>query len=90
MTDAKEVAFDAPREIYEEAEPGLDFDDALENPEDYDAEWYLDHELPSERQREIVDKHLEKHNLSSHQETQVTMTAILHYGPSTPEGDDAN
>ncbi|AGC34521.1 hypothetical protein HVTV-2_gp154 [Haloarcula virus HVTV-2] len=85
MTDAKEVAFDALREMYEEAEPPPDFDDALENPDDYDAEWYLDHELPHERQEEIVDEHLEKHNLSKHQETQVTMTAILHYGPSTPD-----
>lgn len=88
MTDAKEVAFDALREIYEEAEPGVDFDHAIENPDEYGPEWYLDHELPSERQREILNKHLEKHNLDGFEETQVTMTVIVHYGPSTPEGDD--
>lgn len=34
----KEVAYDALREIYNEAEPGLDFDHALENPEEYENE----------------------------------------------------
>jgi hypothetical protein len=35
MTDdeMREIAFDALREIYQEAEPPLDFDHALENPD---------------------------------------------------------
>lgn len=87
MTDAKEVAYDALREMYDEAEPPLDFDDALENPDNYGDEWYKEHELPNERQREIVDKHIDKHDLTEHQKKQVTWTAILHYGP-TISGDD--
>lgn len=84
MTDLQEVAFDALREIYEEAEPPLDFDDALENPEDYEEDWFLNHELHSDRQEEILNKHLEKHNLSDREEMSVTMTVILDYGPFSP------
>lgn len=84
MTDLQKIAFDALREIYQEAEPPLDFDDALENPEEYGDDWFLDHELHSDRQKEILDKHLEKHNLSNREEMSVTMTVILDYGPFSP------
>lgn len=79
--DVQEVAFDALRQIYDEADPGIDFDHALENPEEYGNEWYSDHYLDADRQREIVDEHCENATLASKQETAVTMTAILHYGP---------
>ena len=88
MTDTKEIAYDALREMYSEAEPPLDFDEVLENPEEQDDDWYINHYLPSERQREIVDKHCDKHNLSKGERTTVTMTAILNYGPTSARNDD--
>lgn len=84
MTEPEEVAFDALREIYKEAEPPLDFDDVLENPEKFDEDWFLNHELYSEKQEEILEKHLEKHNLSDREEMSVRMTVILDYGPFSP------
>lgn len=85
MTELQEIAYDALREMYNEAEPPLNFDDVLENPDEYDDDWYTNHYLDSERQREIVDEYCDKHNLSSRERTEVTMTAILNYGPSSSE-----
>ena len=83
MTDKlQEVAFDALREMYRKAEPSLDFDHAFENPEEYDEDWYRNHYLDSERQREIVNKHCEENNLSGRERQQVVITAILYWGPS--------
>lgn len=81
MAKPKEVAYDALREMYSKAEPPLDFNEALENPEDFEDGWYEEHYLESERQEEIVDKHCEKHDLSQSERTTVIMTAILNYGP---------
>lgn len=85
MTELKEVAYDALREMYSEAEPPLDFDHLRENPDEYPDDWYEQHALDGERQREIVDKHINEHQLSRREKTQVTMTAILDYGPTTTE-----
>lgn len=85
MPDLQEIAYGALREIYREAEPPLDFDDVLENPQKYDEKWYLNHELDSERQNEILNKHLEQHNLSSREKMSIRMTVILEYGPSSNE-----
>lgn len=81
MKDVQEIAFDALREMYSEAEPPLDFDHALENPDEYGENWYVEHYLDSDRQSEIVEKHCERHDLSGDEHTAVTMTAILNYGP---------
>jgi|GEM_PF-6868289 len=86
----KEVAFDALREMYEEAEPPLDFDHAVEHSEEYPDDWYSHHYLDSDRQREIVESHCDQASLSEGERTPVFMTAILHYGPASipPEGVD--
>ena len=89
MAEVKEVAYDALREIYEEAEPGLDFDDVLDNPDEYEDEWYDNHVLPLERQSEILDKHIEKHNLTNLEETHITFTVMLDLGPLGQEAQDA-
>ena len=78
--DAQEVAFDALRQMYDEADPGISFDHALENPDEYEEGWYTDHYLASERQKEIVDEH--RSTLTDKQRTAVVMTAIVGYGPS--------
>lgn len=81
--DTKEIAFDILREMYSEAEPPLDFDDALENPDDYDDGWYDEHYLESERQKEILEKHCEKHDVTDNQHSQIAVTAILDLGPAS-------
>lgn len=81
MTNLQKIAFDALREMYQEAEPPLDFDHAIENPDKYEDNWYSNHELCPERQKEIVEKHCEGKNLTSSEHTTVVMTAILNYGP---------
>ncbi|QLG30118.1 hypothetical protein HUG10_21260 (plasmid) [Halorarum halophilum] len=84
MSEAAETAaFDALREMYAEAEPSLDFDDVLDNPEEYGDGWYSEHYLDGDRQQEIVEKHCDKHRLRSAERMQVSMTAILNYGPSS-------
>jgi hypothetical protein len=84
MVDLEKVAYDALREIYRKAEPGIDFDDVLENPEDYGENWYLNHKLHADRQEEILEKHLDKHNLSERERRSVRMAVILDYGPFSP------
>jgi hypothetical protein len=86
MTDkVTEVINDVLREVYSEAEPGLDWDHLLENAGKYADDWYDQHELDAEKEREILHRHLEKHDLTDHEESKVRMTAILHYGPANPE-----
>lgn len=87
-TTVKQVAYDALEQMYDEAEPGLDFYDVVENPDDYDDDWFQQHTLDSDRQREIVDEHCEKHDLTESEETSVTWTAILDLGPSQPPRDE--
>lgn len=80
--DATKVAFDALREMYSEAEPPLDFDHALENPDEYGDEWYAKHELSNERQEEIFEKHADRADLNRRQYTQAIMTALLEFAPA--------
>ena len=75
-------------EMYEEAEPGLDFEYALENPEEFEDGWYSNHYLSDERQETILDKHCEKYDLTDTEYTQITMTTILNYGPSNVNHSD--
>ena len=81
MTELQEIAYDIMREMYDEAEPGLDWDDLRENPDEYPDDWYSQHYLPSERQREILDKHIEKHDLTEKEESSLSWTCILDLGP---------
>jgi hypothetical protein len=85
MTDLWEIAKDALNEIYDEAEPGLDFDDLLENTDDYPDDWFGQHTLSAEREQEILQKHKSKHDLTEREKTQLTMTVIVNYGPRSPD-----
>jgi hypothetical protein len=69
--------------MYEEAEPSLDFQKVLDDPEAMDENWYEQHYLPSERQQEIVADISEEYNLNSAEETNLIMQAILNYGPAS-------
>lgn len=82
MTDLEELRNDILREMYAEAEPPLDFDEALENPDDMDDDWYSQHYLSKEEQERIFDEHVEDENLSSQEHTALTMTCILDLGPT--------
>jgi hypothetical protein len=78
------VRDDILREMYQEAEPPLDFDDVLENPDEYSDDWYRNHTLSSEKQREILNKHFDKHELTGSEITSLTFTCITDVGPTTP------
>lgn len=84
MTDTEQIVTDILTEMYSEATPPLDFEKVVNGEIDVDEEWYLHHELDGERQREIVDKHLADHELTDREESGITMTCILDYGPATP------
>ncbi|QIR31254.1 hypothetical protein M1M18_gp046 [Halorubrum virus Serpecor1] len=83
MINIQEILNDVLREMYAEAEPPLDFDDVLENPDDYGSGWYSDHYLDGDRQAAIVEKHAEEHDLNRSERKTLSFSAILSYGPSS-------
>lgn len=84
--EMKELQNDILRQIYEEAEPGLDFDDLLENPDEYPDDWYDQHRLSDERQEEIRDEQLEKHGIDGDElPTGFWMNVIAGYSPLDEE-----
>ena len=83
MAELREILNDVLREMYAEAEPPLDFDEVLENPDEYGSGWYSDHYLDGNRQTEIVEKHADEHNLSRGERKSLSFSAILSYGPSS-------
>lgn len=82
MTNLEEIRNSIMQEMYEEAEPGLDFSDLVENPDEYPDDWYSQHYLSDERQEEIFDKHVEQHDLSKREHSALVMECILNLGPS--------
>ncbi len=83
QVDLWEICSDILRQMYAEAEPPLDFDDVLDSPKDFDSEWYTQHTLSQERQNEIVQEHVEQHDLSKKERTAVMCTTILDLGPAS-------
>lgn len=88
MTDLEQIRDDILQEMYEAAEPGLDWSDVLENPDDYGDEWYSQHYLPKEESQEILHKHLDKHPLTEDERSALTWTCILDLGPSNVHPDE--
>mgnify|MGYP006928065590 FL=1 len=82
MVELEPYIEEALTRMYEEAEPPLDFQEVLEDPQSMDENWYEQHYLSSERQQEIVSDISEEHNLNSLEETNLSMEAILSYGPT--------
>lgn len=76
-----EIVIEALRKMYDEAEPSLDFDDVVENPDDYGDDFYQDHRLSHERQNEIVNTVANKYNLSQQERNALKLNAITYYGP---------
>lgn len=81
MTKLQPIINDILREIYEEAEPGLDYDHLRKNPDEYPDDWYDQHYLDGDRQDEIVEKHTTDLNLTEKEHTKIIMTCILSRGP---------
>jgi len=84
MTDLKQLRNDILREVYAEAEPGLDFDEVLDNPDEQPDDWYQRHYLSDERQREIFTKHVEdfERELTSSEHADLSLTCITSLGPT--------
>ena len=69
-------------EMYQEAEPPLDFEEVLASPEDQPEDWFKQHYLPEEKSEEIFDKHVEGVELTDREHTGLVMTCILDLGPT--------
>jgi len=82
-----EICLDVYNDLYEEATPSADFDKLKngkfnkEKAEHDDPAPYKDYFLQEERQREIVDKHVEKHDLTDAEESKVTTEIYLGCSP---------
>lgn len=81
-----EIRNDILREMYQEAEPPLDFDYALENPDEMEEGWFGEHYLSDEKQSEIFDKHIDQHpELTNDEISSLNWTCILDLGPTNVE-----
>lgn len=71
-------------EMYSEADPPLDFQGVIDGDIDVAEDWYTQHVLSGERQRNIVNEYHDKYELTNREKAGITMTCILDYGPATP------
>ena len=87
--DTKEVVYEVLTKLYAEASPPLDFQDVIENPDNYGNNWYKNHSLRSDKQQEIVDYVLEKYDneLTQRQKQTVHMEAMTR-GPYSVTDDE--
>lgn len=81
MSDTENITDKILEQMYEEAEPGLDFMDLRDNPSEYPDDWYDQHHLDNERQQEIIEEHCSQHDLTQRERSSVEITCILNYGP---------
>lgn len=84
MNTLKELRNNILREMYTEAEPGLDFDKVLENPNNQPNNWYKRHYLSNDRQEEIFKKHVQqfKTELTTTEHAGLATTCIINLGPT--------
>ena len=83
MTELVPIRNSTLEEMYEQAEPGLDFEDVLENPEEYPEDWYDQHYLSREEQKSIVERMVEAHDLNQREKTALETICILDLGPTS-------
>lgn len=81
MSKTKQAVVEALTKIYEEAEPGLEFEHIQANPDEYPDDWYQNHFLPAERQTEIIEEMSNKYELSNKENAALSITVTLNYGP---------
>jgi len=81
-----EICVDIYNELYEEAMPSADFDKLKEgkfnqeNSDHDDPNPYKDYFLEEEKQKEIIDQHIEENNLTEHEASKVRTE--IHLGAS--------
>ncbi len=85
--DLTELRNDILREMYASAEPPLDFDEVLANPDDQPDDWYQRHYLDSDEQQEIFEKHVEEYEreLTQSEHAALSTTCIMMLGPTANE-----
>jgi hypothetical protein len=85
MSELTELRNSILQEVYEQAEPGMDFEEALENPDDQPDDWYQRHYLSEKQQQEIFEKHVENFHreLTSSEHTGLALTCIRSLGPTS-------
>lgn len=72
--------------MYAEAEPGLDIDDVIDNPDDYGDEWFMNHSLDNDRQREIFDEHVEQYDLTQGEIASLQIVTMCDLAPTDESG----
>lgn len=76
-------------EMYDKAEPPLDFMELRENPDDVEPGWYEQHYLSEEAQKEIFEAHVEAfeedrgEELTTDEHTALVIKCIVDLGPSS-------
>ena len=81
-TQLEQAVDEALTQMYAEAVPALDYQWAKENGGELDEDWYKQHYLDGERQREIADEVSEKYNLSDREDAYFVTEVILNKGPT--------
>lgn len=85
MSNLSKLSEEILTQMYAAADPPLDFQEVLDNHQDFDENWYQQHTLSEERQQEIIEEVLEPHKLDERERSKIVMTCTLNYGPSTSE-----
>ena len=70
------------RQMYKEAEPFLDFDQAIKDGITKKNNWFLNYYLPSKRQVEIVDHWCKKYKCNKYERKKINMEIWLGCSPN--------
>lgn len=85
MADIEQLHNEILADMYNEADPGLDWYDLLEHPEQYPDDYYLHHALSSERQKEIFDEHTERVSLTRSEHASLSISVFMDKAPASPK-----
>lgn len=77
-----EPAVEALNRLYEEADPPLDFDEVLANPDAFDDDWFRQHTLDPETEKEICNEVIEEYDLDGRERSAFFTTVVLDLGPA--------
>ena len=83
MDTLHEIATEILTEMYDKAEPPLDYQAVQENPGEFDEDWYLNHYLPQDTQQEILNNYLNQYDLTEKEQSEIRMFCTLYNGPTT-------
>ena len=83
MSNLEQAVDEALTQMYDEAEPPLDYQWAKNHPAKVDEDEHLQHYLSGERQEEIVEEVADQYDLNGVEKLSLQMETILNMGPTT-------